>query len=415
MALSNVSALSSTGFVHRPISLLHAAEPANNSATIDIPKKANPSEVPVTWTVESWKSKKVLQIPEYPDEAELESVLRTLEGFPPLVFAGEARNLEERLAEAAVGRALQGGDCAESFKEFSANNIRNTFRVLLQMGVVLMFGGQMPVIKVGRMAGQFAKPRSGIYEEKDEVRLPIYKRDMINGDAFDEKSRVADPQKMIRAYCQAAATLNRRYQELAQRVDEALGFMSAAGLTIDHPIMATTEFWTSHECLLLTYEQAFTRQDSTSGLYCDCSAHMLWVGGLEVIVLLMLIYMHDIVTYTLLYCLAHDRAIVSPTTLDQVAKYGTCIMSQAEVQAFFDAHKQEGSHPGGIHLEMMAQNATECVAGSCNVTYDDISTRYHTHCDPRLNASQSLELAFIIAEQLWERRLGAETLDLFKS
>ncbi|KAK3008320.1 hypothetical protein RJ639_014424 [Escallonia herrerae] len=253
--------------------------------------------------------KKIL---EYPDEAELESVLWTLEEFPPLVFAGEARNLEERLAKAAVGRAflLQGGDCAKSFKEFSANNIRNTFKVLLQMGVVLTFGGQMPEIKgyakevlkkfkmldskpvktpmVGRIAGQFAKPRSGIYEEKGEVRLPIYKGDIIDGDAFDEKSRVADPQRMIRAYCRAAATLNllpafaiggyatmqrvtkwnlnlvehikqgdirrfNRYQELAQRVDEALGFMFATGLTIDHPIMATIEFWTSHECLLLTY------------------------------------------------------------------------------------------------------------------------------------------------------------------
>ncbi|KAL8475110.1 hypothetical protein ACS0TY_031513 [Phlomoides rotata] len=297
----------------RHISAVHAAEPAKTpiipaAKSIVPPPEATSSAA--NWSLEAWKSKKALQLPEYPDAAELESVLDTMSRYPPLVFAGEVRSLEERLAEAAVGKAflLQGGDCAESFKEFSANNIRDTFRILLQMSVVLSFGGQLPVIKVGRMAGQFAKPRSDPYEEVDGVKLPSYKGDNINGDAFNEKSRIPDPNRMIRAYCQAASTLNLlrafatggyaamqrvtqwnldfvenseqgdRYQELAHRVDEALGFMEAAGLTIDHPVMSTTEFWTSHECLLLPYEQALTRKDSTSGLYYGCSAHMLWVG-----------------------------------------------------------------------------------------------------------------------------------------
>lgn len=310
----------------RPISAVHSADPSKNPVVSDKSPKAPAAAassaattasttkvsgaVPGKWSIESWKSKKALQLPEYPDPEDLESVLRTLEAFPPIVFAGEARSLEERLAEAAMGNAflLQGGDCAESFKEFNANNIRDTFRILLQMGAVLMFGGQVPVIKVGRMAGQFAKPRSESFEEKNGVKLPSYRGDNVNGDAFDVKSRTPDPQRMIRAYCQAAATLNLlrafatggyasmqrvtqwnldftehseqgdRYRELAHRVDEALGFMAAAGLTVDHPIMTTTEFWTSHECLLLPFEQSLTREDSTSGLYYDCSAHMLWVG-----------------------------------------------------------------------------------------------------------------------------------------
>ncbi|KAH7404048.1 hypothetical protein KP509_15G008400 [Ceratopteris richardii] len=263
-----------------------------------------------TWTVDSWKDKAIQMVPTYPDEAKLESILETLEGYPPLVFAGEARHLEEKLAEAAMGNAflLQGGDCAESFKEFNAINIRDTFRVLLQMGVVLMFGGQMPVIKVGRMAGQFAKPRSNDHEEKGGVKLPSYRGDIINGDDFDEKARLPNPDRMMKAYSQSAATLNllrsfatggyaamervtdwnlnfmfdsqqgNRYRELANRVDEALGFMEAMGLHTDHPLMTTTDFWTSHECLLLPFEQAMTRLDSTTGRWYDCSAHMLWIG-----------------------------------------------------------------------------------------------------------------------------------------
>ncbi|XAR53041.1 3-deoxy-7-phosphoheptulonate synthase [Bertholletia excelsa] len=299
----------------RPISTVHAADKSSNStpattATSTSTSTPTSTRGPLRWSLDSWKSKQAFQLPEYPDKVALDSVLKTLESFPPIVFAGEARSLEERLGQAALGNAflLQGGDCAESFKEFNANNIRDTFRVILQMGVVLMFGGQMPVIKVGRMAGQFAKPRSDPFEEKDGVKLPSYRGDNVNGDAFDEKSRIPDPDRMIRAYTQSVATLNLlrafatggyaamqrvnqwnldfteqseqgdRYRELAHRVDEALGFMSAAGLTVGHPVMTTTEFWTSHECLLLPYEQALTREDSTTGLYYDCSAHMIWVG-----------------------------------------------------------------------------------------------------------------------------------------
>ncbi|KAK9284165.1 hypothetical protein L1049_023333 [Liquidambar formosana] len=486
---------------HHPISAVHAAEPAKNPVIADKPPKPSTPPIPASsgkWAVDSWKSKKALQLPEYPNEKEVERVLQTLEAFPPIVFAGEARKLEERLAEAAMGNAflLQGGDCAESFKEFSANNIRDTFRILLQMGVVLMFGGQMPVIKVGRMAGQFAKPRSDPFEEKDGVKLPSYKGDNINGDAFNEKSRIPDPERMIRAYCQAAATLNLlrafatggyaamqrvtqwnldfaehseqgdRYQELAHRVDEALGFMAAAGLTVDHPIMTTTEFWTSHECLLLPYEQSLTRQDSTSGLYYDCSAHMLWVGertrqldgahveflrgvanplGIKVSNKMdpnELVGLIEILNpnnkpgrITIIARMgAENMRVKLPHLIRAVRRAGQIVTwvcdpmhgntikapcglktrafdaILAEVRAFFDVHEQEGSHPGGVHLEMTGQNVTECIGGSRTVTFDDLGSRYHTHCDPRLNASQSLELSFIIAERLRKRRIGTQRL-----
>ncbi|KAF7134227.1 hypothetical protein RHSIM_Rhsim08G0012800 [Rhododendron simsii] len=479
-----------------PISAVHAAQPSKTPVATT-PNPSPPSMVaPGRWSPDSWKSKKALQLPEYPNEDDLETVLKTIESFPPIVFAGEARTLEERLAEAAMGKAflLQGGDCAESFKEFSANNIRDTFRVLLQMGVVLMFGGQVPVIKVGRMAGQFAKPRSTPYEEINGVKLASYKGDNINGDAFNEKSRTPDPERMIRAYCQSAATLNLlrafatggyaamqrvthwnldfaqnseqgdRYQELAHRVDEALGFMAAAGLTVEHPIMTTTEFWTSHECLLLPYEQALTRQDSTSGLFYDCSAHFIWVGertrqldgahveflrgvanplGIKVSDKMdpnQLVNLIDILNpvnkpgrITIIARMgAENMRIKLPHLISAVRSAGQIVTwvcdpmhgntikapcglktrpfdaILAEVRAFFDVHEQEGSHPGGIHLEMTGQNVTECIGGSRTVTFDDLSSRYHTHCDPRLNASQSLELAFIIAERLRKRRIGTQ-------
>ncbi|KAK6135450.1 hypothetical protein DH2020_030819 [Rehmannia glutinosa] len=460
------------------------------------PSPASPTTTPLrkTWNLDSWKSKKASQLPEYPDKTALESVINTLESFPPIVFAGEARSLEEKLGQAALGNAflLQGGDCAESFKEFSANNIRDTFRVLLQMSVVLMFGSQMPVIKVGRMAGQFAKPRSDTFEEKDGVKLPSYRGDNVNGDAFDEKSRTPDPQRMIRAYTQSAATLNLlrafatggyaamqrvtqwnldftdhseqcdRYRELAHRVDEALGFMDACGLTADHPIMTTTEFWTSHECLLLPYEQALTRLDSTSGLYYDCSAHMVWVGertrqldgahveflrgvsnplGIKVSDKMdpnELVKLIDILNpenrpgrITVISRMgAENMRVKLPHLIRAVRRAGQIVTwvsdpmhgntikapcglktrsfdsIMAEVRAFFDVHDQEGSYPGGVHLEMTGQNVTECVGGSRTITYNDLSSRYHTHCDPRLNASQSLELAFIISERLRRRRIG---------
>uniref|UniRef100_A0A0E0KEJ1 Phospho-2-dehydro-3-deoxyheptonate aldolase n=1 Tax=Oryza punctata TaxID=4537 RepID=A0A0E0KEJ1_ORYPU len=501
---------------------VHAAEPSKNppvgvpsaaktsSPSVAAPEKSPAAPAPVVpaatkqvtpakWAVDSWRTKKALQLPEYPNPAELEAVLKTIEAFPPIVFAGEARHLEERLADAAMGRAflLQGGDCAESFKEFNGNNIRDTFRVLLQMSAVLTFGGQMPVIKVGRMAGQFAKPRSEAFEERDGVKLPSYRGDNINGDAFNEKSRIPDPQRMIRAYSQSAATLNLlrafatggyaamqrvtqwnldftqhseqgdRYRELAHRVDEALGFMSAAGLTVDHPLMTSTDFWTSHECLLLPYEQALTRQDSTTGLFYDCSAHMLWVGertrqldgahveflrgvanplGIkvsdkmnptELVKLIEILNPSNkpgritIITRMgaenmrvklphLIRAVRHAGQIVTWIT-DPM--HGNTIKAPcglktrpfdsilAEVRAFFDVHEQEGSHPGGVHLEMTGQNVTECIGGSRTVTFDDLGDRYHTHCDPRLNASQSLELSFIIAERLRRKRIRSSKLN----
>ncbi|CAM8896808.1 unnamed protein product [Rhodiola kirilowii] len=449
-----------------------------------------------TWSPSSWRSKPVQQQPVYPDEGDLESVLKTIESFPPIVFAGEARKLEEKLADAAVGKAflLQGGDCAESFKEFNAVNIRDTFRVLLQMGIVLTFGGQMPVIKVGRMAGQFAKPRSDGFETKDGVSLPSYRGDNINGDAFDEKSRIPDPQRLIRAYLQSVGTLNLvrafasggyaamqrvsqwnldfvgnseqgdRYMELAQRVDEAIGFMGAAGLTLDHPIMKTVDFWTSHECLHLPYEQALTREDSTTGLYYGCSAHMLWVGertrqldgahveflrgvsnplGIkvsnkmdpkELVKLCEILNPHNKPgRLTIITRMGADNMRIKLPHLIRAVRqaglmvtwvsdpmHGNTIKApcglktrpfdaiRAELRAFFDVHEQEGSHPGGVHLEMTGQNVTECVGGSNTVTFDDLNSRYHTHCDPRLNASQSLELAFAISERLRKKRLRSD-------
>ncbi|GJY69651.1 phospho-2-dehydro-3-deoxyheptonate aldolase 1, chloroplastic-like protein [Tanacetum coccineum] len=433
-----------------------AATPAATAATPKLTAK------PSKWTIDSWRSKKALQLPEYPNQTELDSVLQTLDSFPPIVFAGEARHLEERLGEAALGNAflLQGGDCAESFKEFNANNIRDTFRVILQMGAVLMFGGQMPVIRVGRMAGQFSKPRSDNFEEKNGVKLPSYRGDNINGDAFDEKSRTPDPQRLIRAYCQSAATLNLlrafatggyaamqrvtqwnldftknseagdRYQELASRVDEALGFMSAMGLTADHPIMTTTDFWTSHECLHLPYEQSLTRLDSTSSLYYDCSAHFLWAGertrqldgahveflrgianplGIKVSDKMdpnELVKLIDILNpdnkpgrITIITRMgAENMRVKLPHLIRAVRRAGQIVTwvsdpmhgntikapsglktrpfdsIRAEVTAFFDVHDQEGSHPGGVHLEMTGQNVTECIGGSNNLTFDDLGT-----------------------------------------
>ncbi|KAJ7548169.1 hypothetical protein O6H91_07G000800 [Diphasiastrum complanatum] len=341
------------------------------------------------------------------------------------------------------------------------------------------------------MAGQFAKPRSDNYEVVNGVKLPSYRGDNVNGDAFDSKSRVPDPQRMVRAYCQAAATLNLlrafatggyaamqrvtqwnmdftshseqggRYLELANRVDEALGFMSAAGLTLDHPIMTSTEFWTSHECLLLPFEQALTRQDSTTGLWYDCSAHMLWMGertrqldgahieflrgvanplGVKVSDKMdpsELVKLCEILNpqnkpgrLTVIVRMGAEKLRMKLPHLIRAVRQAGCIVTwvsdpmhgntiktlsglktrpfdaiRAELRAFFDVHEQEGSHPGGVHLEMTGQNVTECIGGSKLVSLEDLSSRYHTHCDPRLNASQSLELAFIIAERLRKRRL----------
>ncbi len=441
------------------------------------------------WSPESWRTKPIAQVPDYPDESVLQTVESTLSAYPPLVFAGEARRLKQELGKVAEGQGflLQGGDCAESFAEFHANNIRDTFKVMLQMAVVLTFGASLPVVKVGRMAGQFAKPRSAPMEAVDGVELPSYRGDIINGIGFDEASRIPDPNRMMNAYNQASATLNLlrafaqggfadlhqvqrwnldfvkgskqgdRYQAFAERLSETLDFMAACGLTADLvPQIAETEFYTSHEALLLWYEQALTRQDSLSGDWYDCSAHMLWVGdrtrqadsahieflrGVENPVGMKcgptmdpddLLRLIDILNpqneagrLTLIARMGHDkvhdhlpaliRAVqregrkvvwscdpMHGNTIKSASGYKTRPFDRilAEVKAFFEVHGAEGSHAGGVHFEMTGQDVTECLGGAQAISDEDLSARYHTHCDPRLNASQALELAFLLAEAL---------------
>lgn len=442
------------------------------------------------WTPQSWRNKPAKQLPAYPDEVALKDAEKTMAGMPPLVFAGEARNLKKHLAEVAHGRAflLQGGDCAESFAEFGANKIRDSFRVLLQMSVVMTFAGALPVIKVGRMAGQFAKPRSEDSETRNGITLPSYRGDIINGFDFTEADRIPDPQRMLRAYNQAAATLNllrafayggyadlhrvhkwnldfvqdspltKRYEDLAARIDEALNFMAACGVTGDKvpEIVRQTDFFTSHEALLLPYEEALTRVDSLTGDWYDCSAHMVWIGArtnqtegaqvefvrgiknpiglkcppsLDPDTLLKLI---DIINpeneagrLTLIARMGHDQVESKLAPLVRAVKkegravvwscdpmHGNTIKSDngyktrkfdhvlGEIRSFFAVHKAEGTHPGGIHLELTGQNVTECTGGAEKITEEDLSSRYHTACDPRLNANQALEISFLLAEEL---------------
>jgi 3-deoxy-7-phosphoheptulonate synthase len=452
------------------------------------------------WSPESWRQKPAEQMPTYADSNSLAAAEETLTHYPPLVFAGEARDLKAQLAAAAAGRAflLQGGDCAESFAEFHANNIRDTFKVMLQMTVVLMYAGGVPVVKVGRMAGQFAKPRSAPMEVQDGRELPSYRGDIINRMAFEEIGREPDPGRMVQAYNQAAATLNllrafalggfadlhkvhrwtqdfiadspagERYEELAERISEALTFMEAAGLTAEAtPQIKEASFFTSHEALLLPYEQALTRQDSLSGDWYDCSAHMLWIGdrtrqpggahvefargiknplGLKCGPSLdpdELIRLIDVLNpeneagrLTLIARLgaggiakglapllrrvkAEGRAVVwscdpmHGNTVKSASGYKTRPFDRIlqEVRGFFAVHAAEGTHPGGVHFEMTGQNVTECTGGAQAITDEDLADRYHTHCDPRLNASQSLELAFLVAEALKSaRNSGAQKL-----
>ena len=446
-----------------------------------------------TWTVNSWRDKPIEQVPDYPDEAKLKGVEETLRGFPPLVFAGEARNLKSRLARVAEGKAflMQGGDCAESFAEFHADNIRDTFKVLLQMATVLTFAGSCPIVKVGRMAGQFAKPRSAPTEEIDGVELPSYRGDIINGIEFDADRRKPDPDRLVKAYNQAAATLNllrafaqggfadlhqvnrwnmdfvadspqgTQYSELADRIDESLSFMAACGLTADAvPQIRETEFYTSHEALLLWYEEAMTRIDSTSGDWYDTSAHLVWVGdrtrqpdsghieflrgianplGLKTgpsqtpEELLQLI---DILNpenepgrIVLISRMGYEKVEEKlPVLVRAIARegrhvvwvcdpmHGNTIKAQSgyktrpfdqilsEARGFFSVHEAEGTHAGGIHIELTGQNVTECTGGAQEISEANLSDRYHTHCDPRLNASQSLELSFLVGEHLKAKR-----------
>ncbi|THU74673.1 hypothetical protein C4D60_Mb04t35870 [Musa balbisiana] len=378
-----------------------------------------------SWAPGSWKSKRALQIPAYTNQEELESVLRSLETYPPLVFAGEARRLEERLAEAAVGRAflLQGGDCAESFKEFNANNIRDTFRVLLQMGVVLTFGGQMPIIKVGRMAGQFAKPRSEPFETKDGVKLPSYQGDNINSDIFDEKSREPDPKRLLKAYSQSAGTLN------LLRAFATGGYASIQRVTqwnldfVEHSEQGdrTRQLDGAHVEFLrgianpLGIKVSDKMDPSELVKLCEILNHHNKPGRLTIITRMgaesMRVKLPHLIRavrqagliVTWVSDPMHGNTVKAPCGL----KTRSFDAIRSELRAFFDVHEQEGSHPGGVHLEMTGQNVTECIGGSKAVTYDDLSSRYHTHCDPRLNASQSLELAFAIAERLRKRRISS--------
>ncbi|MEX2615864.1 MAG: 3-deoxy-7-phosphoheptulonate synthase class II [Alphaproteobacteria bacterium] len=447
------------------------------------------------WSVDSWREKPVLQVPDYPDKAKLHNAEATLRRFPPLVFAGEARSLKSRLANVANGRAflLQGGDCAESFAEFSANNIRDTFKVLLQMATVLTFAGSCPIVKVGRMAGQFAKPRSAPSEIIDGVELPSYRGDIINGIEFETEKRVPDPDRLLQAYNQAAATLNllrafaqggfadlhqvnrwnldfvadspqgAQYTELAGRINETLSFMEACGLTGDVvPQMRETEFYTSHEALLLWYEEALTRQDSLTDEWYDCSAHMLWIGdrtrqpdGAHVEFLRgvrnpigvkcgptsnpdELLQLLDTLNpdneagrMTLVVRMGHDKVHEHlPGLIRAVEREGRTVVWSSdpmhgntikadsgyktrpfdriltEVRRFFEVHEAEGTYAGGVHIEMTGQDVTECMGGAQAISDAALSERYHTHCDPRLNASQSLELSFLIAEFLKKQRSG---------
>ncbi len=448
---------------------------------------------PKKWTPESWRKKEALHQPVYPDADALGDAEARLGQFPPLVFAGEARNLKAKLAQVADGKAflLQGGDCAESFAEFHPDNIRDTFRVLLQMAVVLTFGATCPVVKVGRLAGQFAKPRSSPVEERDGVELPSYLGDSINGIEFDEASRVPDPERMIQAYNQSAATLNllrafaqggyadlhqvhswtlgfldrspqgERYRELADRIDESLAFMDACGISSKTTrAMRETSFFTSHEALLLPYEQALTRIDSTSGDWYDCSAHMLWIGertrdpkdahveflsgvanpvGVKVGPSATpddLLKLADVLNpenepgrLTLISRMGDDKieTCLPPLVRALKAKGRSVIWAcdpmhanmvkssngyktrpfdriMAEVRGFFAVHRAEGTSAGGVHVEMTGQDVTECIGGAQAITEQGLSDRYHTFCDPRLNASQALELAFLLAEGLKEER-----------
>ena len=449
--------------------------------------------MPERWTPDSWRKKPALQIPDYPDKVALAAVEKQLATFPPLVFAGEARSLKKALARVAAGEAflLQGGDCAESFAEHGANNIRDFFRVFLQMAVVLTFAGGSPVVKVGRIAGQFAKPRSSDTENKDGKEFPSYRGDIVNDIEFSETARRPDPRRQIEAYRQSAATLNllrafaqggyanlgsvhqwmlgfvkdspqsRRYMELADRISEALDFMRACGLDLEsHPELRTTEIYTSHEALLLGYEEAMTRVDSTSGDWYCTSGHLLWIGdrtrqanhahvefcrgiknplglkcgpSLHVDELLRLIDVlnpdNEAGRLTLIGRFGSEQVAKHLPALVRAVKregravawscdpmHGNTITSAtgyktrpfdrilAEVRDFFAVHQAEGSYAGGVHLEMTGNDVTECTGGARAITDAELNDRYHTFCDPRLNAEQSIDLAFLLAELLKKER-----------
>ena len=445
------------------------------------------------WSKDSWRNKPVVQVPEYDDQKALEKVEKRLSSYPPLVFAGEARRLKEHLAKVCRGEAflLQGGDCAESFAEHNPDNIRDTFRVILQMAIVLTFGAGCPVIKVGRIAGQFAKPRSAPLEKQGEIELPSYRGDIINNIEFVEDLRIPNPERQIMAYRQSASTLNllrafaqggyanldhvhkwnmgfvkeskqgEQYEQVANRISEALDFMDAVGINSNTtPELRSVDFYTSHESLLLGYEECLTRVDSTSGDWYDTSAHMLWIGdrtrqpdgahiefvrgiknpigmkcgpSLDSDELLKLI---DLINPSneegrLTLITRYGAGNLDdhlPKLIKAVEKEGKKVVWSCdpmhgntikasngyktrpldsiltEVKQFIDIHESEGTYAGGVHIEMTGQNVTECLGGTQKISEEDLTDRYHTHCDPRLNANQALDLSFLISERLKELR-----------
>ena len=451
------------------------------------------------WTPASWRSAPAKHIPsDYLDASALAGAEAELRRMPPLVFAGEARRLKSLLGDVAAGKAflLQGGDCAESFKEFSADNIRDTFRLILQMALILTFAGGKPVVKVGRLAGQFAKPRSAPTETIDGVTLPSYRGDIINGMEFTPEAREPDPQRLIKAYSQSASTLNllrafagggyadlhnmhrwtlgfvegspqgARYRELSDKLTEALDFMGALGISGESfPVMRQVEFFTAHESLLLGYEEALTRVDSTTGDWYDVSAHLLWIGertrqldgahiefmrgiknpiGLkvgptlepdELIRLIDALNPEDEPGRLTLYGRFGSDKIAArlPMLMNATRREGRQVVWAidpmhgntltanngyktrpfdrilAEVKSFIEIAQAEGVHPGGVHLEMTGQNVTECLGGARALSEGELADRYHTHCDPRLNGEQALELAFLVAEKLKAERLAGIT------
>ena len=450
-----------------------------------------------TWAPNSWRQKPISQVPVYPDQTRVEAVEKQLAKFPPLVFAGEARELKSQLAEVARGDAflLQGGDCAESFAEHGADHIRDFFRVFLQMAVILTHGASKPVLKVGRIAGQFAKPRSSDSETIDGVTLPSYRGDIINDIEFTEGARVPDPERLLLAYRQSAATLNLlrafatggyadlsrvhewtvgfmkgstafpRFEELANKIDDAISFMRALGLTADNtPALRETKFYTSHEALLLGYEEALTRRDSITNDWYATSGHMLWIGdrtrqpdaahveyfagiknpiGIkcgpslssdDLLRLLDKLNPHDEAGRITLICRFGSDKVREhlPRIIETVKRAGRTVVwcsdpmhgntvkaangyktrpferVLSEVHSFFNIHRDMGTYAGGIHIEMTGDDVTECTGGGvAAITEANLKDRYHTYCDPRLNASQSLELAFLVAEEIRVQRPAA--------
>ncbi len=441
------------------------------------------------WKINSWRKYPVKHIPEYQDKKELDQVLNKIKSFPPLVFAGETRHLKQQLAEVVDGKAflLQGGDCAESFAEFNPDNIRDTFKVILQMSLVLTYSASLPVIKLGRIAGQFAKPRSAPTEKQGKIELPSYLGDNVNGIEFNEKARKYDPKRLFKAYSQSASTLNllrafshggfadlkkvhlwnlgyikkspqaKKFKELEDKIADALAFMDACGINSDfNRRLKTVNFWTSHEALHLPFEESMTRIDSTTGEHHATSAHFVWIGdrtrqldgghveycrGIEnpigikcgptsnpeeIVKICNLINPeNEKGKITLISRYGHDSVEKFLPKLVRTVKkegvnviwscdpmHGNTIQSTTgfktrpfnrvlkEVKDVFAVHQSEGSYAGGLHIEMTGQNVTECTGGAKNIQDTDLSSRYHTHCDPRLNADQALELAFLISDEI---------------